>query len=157
MTISTAYKTDAFNNEGPMPLALVTINHASFSNPIRVVDNTEDVTFGGETFVAFPFDVTLPDEREDGIPKARLVIDNVTREIAQHIRSIAPDSPLSVQIDVVRMGETVTPEATVPNLRLVNVTVDALTVSGDLELEDLAREPYPGRTFTPAEYPGLLQ
>ena len=157
MTISTDYKADAFDADGPMPLALVTIDHSTFATPIRVVNNNEDFGFGGETFTAYPFNLELVNDRDDAPPRARLAIDNVSRDIVQHIRTVEASSPLSVQIDVVRMDEDTTAEVTVPNLRLVNVRADALSVSGDLELEDLTREAYPSYTFSPAEYPGLLQ
>ena len=42
-------------------------------------------------------------------------------------------------------------------MRLTNVRWDFLTVEGDLEFEDLSREPYPALTFSPAEFPGVVQ
>jgi len=153
--VTTALKTAAFSqdtDEGV--LVLLTIDHDDISPPIRVVNNTEHVASRGNTFIAFPFSLVLPSSDERSPPVARLTIDNVSREIAQSIRliSTAPD----VLIEVVRMKDTEVVELSFPGFRLRNVKWDASTVSGDLVVEDIAQEPYPAFTFSPADFPGLL-
>lgn len=155
MTLSTAAKTQAFANEGDDFLLLLTIDHDDISEPIRVVHNTEDVVSNGETYVAFPFTLTLPTDRDDSPPRAQLVIDNVSREIGETIRTIS--TPPTVMIQVVQLADPDQVEMEIPSMVLRNVQFDAMTVTGDLELEDLSREPFPARYFTPAEFPGLLQ
>lgn len=135
-------------------LVLVTIDHADLSVPIRVVNNTQDVTSRGDTFTAFPFDVSLPDAREDAPPRARLVIDNVSREIAQAIRTVT-GAP-SVTLEVIRAADPDTVEMSMPNFTLRNVRWDAAKVQGDLVLEDFTAEPYPAGIFSPASFPGLF-
>lgn len=134
-------------------LVLVTIDHDDFAEPIRVVNNTENVTSRGELYVGFPFDATLPDSREDASPRARLVIDNTSREIAQAIRSIT-SAPI-VTLEIIRAADPDTVEISLPYFTLRNVKWDAGKVSGDLSLEDFTSEPYPAGTFTPAYFPGL--
>jgi hypothetical protein len=124
-----------------------------------VVNNNENVEVEGNEYIAFPFEITLPDSLEDAPPRARLRIDNVSRELGQAVRSIT--SPATVTIRVVRIEEgtdtlTGDVELSFPGLRLMNVTIDALAVEGALELENLVREPFPARTFSPAEFPGLV-
>lgn len=135
-------------------LVLVTIDHDDLAEPIRVVANTEDVTSRGDLFVGFPFDVVLPDSREDAPSRARLVVDNVSREIAQAIRSIS--SAPSVLLEVIRAADPDTVEVSFPFFTLRNVKWDALTVSGDLVLEDFTAEPFPAAVFSPASFPGLF-
>jgi len=108
----------------------------------------------GDLFIAYPFELTLPDDRQGSAPRARLVIDNVSREIAQLIRSI--NTPPSVAIEVVRIDDTDSVEISLPMFRLRNVTWNVLSVSGDLTIDEIEREPFPQRRFTPAEYPGLF-
>ena len=48
-------------------------------------------------------------------------------------------------------------EDTFPAMKLSNVLVDALTVTGDLTYENLTTEPYPARIYSPAEFPGLIR
>lgn len=154
MTISTALKTEAWAQSSDLPLVLLQIDHADLAAPIQVVNNKENISSNGEEYVAFPFEITLPDTKEDSPPRAKLKIDNVSREIGQAIRSIS--SPASVTIKVVRQDDPDTVEMEFTGMRLFHVNYDALSVEGTLEFEDFAREPYPGHTFNPANYPGII-
>jgi len=109
---------------------------------------------GGNLFIAFPFTVKLPEDAADSVPKAQLTIDNVSREIAQLIRSIT--TPPTVTIEIVRISNTDEIEVTLPDFQLRNTEWDALTVTGDLMIDDIAQEQVPQRKFTPSEYPGLF-
>lgn len=135
-------------------LVLLTIDHDGLSQPIRVVNNLEQVNSRGQEFIAFPFSISLPDDKEESPPRARLAIDNVTREIGQAIRQIV--GPPRVTIEVVMASAPDTVEASFPNFLLRNVTYDAATVSGELMVEDLTREPVPSRRFTPGRFPGIF-
>ena len=155
MPISDDMKADGYSATGPLPLVLLKIDHADISTPIRIVNNKVEIISNGETFNAFPFRISLPDNLEDAPPRAQLRIDNVSREIGEAIRSIS--TPADVTIQVVRQAALDHIEASWPAMRLTNARYDALTVRGDLEFEDLTREPYPAHTFSPAEFPGLVQ
>tara|TARA_B100000700_G_scaffold189815_1_gene209165 strand:- start:36360 stop:36824 length:465 start_codon:yes stop_codon:yes gene_type:complete len=135
-------------------LALLTISHPDIDPSIRVVNNTENITSRGEEFVAFPFEPVLPDQREDAPSRARVVIDNVTREVAQAVRSTS--TPPDMLLEVIRAADPDTVELTWPNFQLRNVKWDAGTLSGDLVLEDFTAEPYPAGRFSPASFPGLF-
>lgn len=153
--MTTALTTSAYaQSTDEVWLVLVTIEHDDLSAPIRVVNNTEDVTSGGDTYTAFPFDITLPDAREDAPPRARLAIDNVSREIAQAIRSIS--SAATVTLEVIRAADPDTIEISWPFFKLTNVKWDVAQVSGDLTLEDFTSEPFPAGIFSPAGFPGLF-
>ncbi len=155
MTISDALKGEAWAVESDLPLVLLTIDHDDIDPAIRVVNNNVDIVSNGDTYTAFPFEITLPDNLGDATPRAKLRIDNVSREIGQAIRLIS--TPADVTIQVVRQDALDTVEMTWPAMRLTNVRYTALTVEGDLEFENLTREPYPAHTFSPAEFPGLVQ
>lgn len=154
MTITDDLRTEAWSPASKLPLVLLTMSHADLTSPIRVVNNNENITSNGETYIAFPFEIVLPDSTEDSPPRARLQISNVSREIGQAIRSIS--SPPSLLIQVVRPDAPDTVEVEFVGMRLANVLLDALMVSGEVEFEDLSREPFPGFCMTPSEFPGLV-
>lgn len=135
-------------------LVLLTINHSTLSEPIRVVNNTENITSNSELFVGFPFEITLPDNREGAAPSAQLAIDNVSREIGLAIRTMT--SAASVTIQVVRAAAPDTIEIEWPYFTLRNVKMNANSVSGDLVFEDFVSEPYPAGRFVPSYFPGLF-
>ena len=134
-------------------LVLITIEHANLAAPIRVVNNTEDVTSGGELFVGYPFDITLPDAREDAPPRGRLVVDNVSREIGEAVRTITTAADVTIQFIRAAAPDTIEKSWTWYKLR--NVKWDSLKVTGDLTIEDFTSEPYPGGIFSPASFPAI--
>ncbi len=135
-------------------LLLLTLDHEDLAVPIRVVNNTEDVVSRGDTFIAYPFEIALPDEDPDSVARVTLRIDNVDREIVKNLRAIS--SPLSVGLEVVMAASPDTVEAGPFNMTLVSAEYDALTVTGELAFEDVLNEPFPGHSYVPSEYPGLF-
>ena len=156
MAVSDELKVEAWSPESDLPLVLLKIDHVDIAPPILVVNNNEAITSGGDVYNAFPFEIRLPDNLEDAPPRSRLRIDNVSREIGQALRNMT-GVPADVTIEIVRQDDPDTIELSWPAMRLVNVRWDFLTVEGDLEFEDLVREPYPFLTFSPAEFPGVVQ
>jgi hypothetical protein len=163
--ISDDLRRDAWLAESRQPLVCLEITHPNLPVPIRVVNNTQDVvlvdTNAENLFVAFAFELSLPDQLESAPPSARLRIDNVSGVIAASVRSIT--TPAAVRILVVRVvGASDDPpvhvevELEFPSFKLSGITIDALSVSGSLTVENLVREPYPAHSFSPAEFPGLL-
>ena len=155
MTLSAEARGMMFAEEtGDGLLVLLTIDHAELAVPIRVVNNQVDVTSRGDLFTAFPFELTLPTNEPDRPPQAQLVIDNVSREIGQAIRTVT-SSP-TVLIEAVRINDFDALELAFPAMNLRNVRFDVAKVTGDLMSEDLQLEPYPAYTFSPAHFPGLF-
>lgn len=139
---------------GEVFLVLLTLDHADLAAPIRVVDNNEDIVSGGDTYVAFPFELTLPSDVEGRVPSARLVVDNVDRQIVQAVRSVS--SAVDVTIEVILASDPDTIEAGPFTAKLRNIDYDAAQVSGDLVFEEVLSQPYPGQSFNPATTPGLF-
>ena len=135
-------------------LLLLTIDHADLVEPIRVVNNTEDVTSRGDLFVGYPFEIALPDEDPDSVARVTLRIDNIDRQIVQPLRAIP--APLSVALEVVLASSPDTVEAGPFNMTLVAAEYDALAIAGELAFEDVLNEPFPGHSYVPSEYPGLF-
>jgi len=152
--ISDELKQDAFSNEGDLPLILLTISHPSLSENICVVNNKKAITSNDIEYLAFPFEITLPDSKEDSQPSAKLAISNVSREIGIAIRSIS--TPPSVTIAVIRQDTPDIVEAQFVGMRLNNVKYNVMTVTADLEFEDLTREEYPSLKFSPSIFKGIL-
>jgi len=154
MPISDDLKQDAWQNESDLPLILLTISHASLAADIRVVNNKVNVTSGGLEYIAFPFDLQLPDSKEDSQPYSKLTISNVSREIGLAIRLIS--TPPNLKIAVVRQDTPDIVEAEFFGMRLNNVKYNVMTVSADLQFEDLTREEYPSLKFSPSIFRGIL-
>jgi hypothetical protein len=133
---------------------LLTINHSDLGSPIYVVNNTEDVVSNGNTFLGYPFYFELPGEDAESLSQVTLTITNVDKLLVAGVRSIA--TPLDVKLQVVLASDPNTIEAGDFDMKVRDVTYDALTLSGRCNFNDLLNEPYPAGTYTPADYPGLF-
>lgn len=151
---STALQAIYDNDTDEVFLVLITIDHSVLSEPIRVVANSENTTSRGDEYIAYPFDIQLPSDEESSPPRAQIVIDNVDREIVKSLRSIT--SPASFSIEVVLASDPDVIEASWYNFELRNVKGDVFQISGELTIEDVSSEPYPGDTFTPSKFRGLF-
>ena len=135
-------------------LVLLTLDHPDLAVPIRVTNDAVTTTSRGDSFVVFPFDLVLPDDQDNRPPRAKLVIDNIDRQIVQAIRSLS--SAPTVLIEIIRAAAPDTVEAQFVDFRLTNVSYDVQRVEGDLTIEDFTAEPFPAATFSPGWFPGLF-
>lgn len=158
-TTSTLFKQMANAQEtGEVLLALVTISHSSIiGGPLRVVQDLKDITSNGNVYTAFPFEIRLPADSDEGPAKVTLSIDNIDRSIAQTIRSIPPSSPPTVTVDIVVASQPDVVEISIPNMTLRNVTGDAFRIDGDLMMDEEDLIPFPEGLITPQTFPGVFK
>jgi hypothetical protein len=156
MPLSVAAKRAVFAPEsGEAFIILLTIEHPDIADgPIRLARNMVDIVSGGNTYLACPFEVDLPDQREDQLSRVTLRVDNVDRRIVLAVRQIA--TPPTVTLEVVLGSSPNTVEAGPFVFTLREVDYNALVVEGQLMFEDVLNERYPAHTFSPTFFPGLF-
>jgi hypothetical protein len=139
-------------------LVRIVISHPLIvGGPLRLVNNLENVTGGGNVYTAFPFHITLPDHDDQGAtPKVRLVIDNTDQQIVATIRALPPSPPPTIDIEIFLASQPDVIEVRYTGLTLRTVPYDVFTVEGDLLLDEDDLEPYPQYAMTPALFPGLF-
>lgn len=153
---SSAAQTEMNATSGADPiLILLEIDHVDLSVPIRVVNDTQDLVHQGNTFTAMAFRAVLPDDLEQGASRARLAIDNVGRDLMTWLESSGGGREATVRmIQVLRSAPDVVEwEVT---MDLINVSADALEVSGELGFDNLLDRPAVALTYTPASQPGIF-
>lgn len=135
-------------------LTCLTLEHSQFVAPLRVVQNNQAITRGGQKFLPAFFDIALPEEAPDKVPQVTLAIDNVDRGITDLIRTI--QGRIKVTMEVVLASHPDTVEAGPFVFWLLSVTYDAQIVQGVLGFEDdvLGTE-FPKHKYTPINSPGL--
>ena len=151
-------------------ILLITItNPADPTNPIRLADGytnrieslTTDseviygVTSNSKDYIFLPMQIALPGEEEAGAGQCSLILNFVTREAIELIRTHLT-SPVSVQIDLVLASSPNTIETSFSGFKITNVTYNADQINFELNMVSLSREPFPCFTFTPANFPGLF-
>jgi hypothetical protein len=165
-TASATFKNAVYASEtGEVAVLLITMDHASLSDPIRIsTDNADTFTVDGQTvrgtisrgenYLFCPIDVALPDDSYESISQATLRIDNVNRDILYAIRLLT--SAPTVTMEVVLASSPNTVEASFPNFSLGSVTANAESVEGVLTLGCFLGEPFPGGSMNPSNFPGMF-
>ena len=157
--VSATFKTSVFAQEtDEVFIVLLTLDHEEMEEPLRLCSDVKpglaNFTSRGEEYLSFPFDLSLPDDSPDRAPTARISIDNVDRQLVAIARSIS--TPPTVTIEVIRASSPDTVEATWDDFTMKEIRYNALTIEGDLTLENITQEPYPCDCFTPSGFPGCF-
>jgi hypothetical protein len=108
----------------------------------------------GQAFIFFPFELTLPQDQAESVPKMKVTVENVSAEIGWWLRK-STEKP-AVTVEVVSSGDPDTPVASFPDFELSAFRGGSMTVEADLTLSNLEREPFPAGTFNPTHFPGLF-
>lgn len=134
-------------------LILLTIEHETLATPIRVVNNNVNIVSRGNTYQAFAFDITLPND-DEGLPVAKLTMDNIGLELIETIRTIKSNPTVTIEIILANSPDTV--ELAIYDMTLKSVQFNAYTVSGDLIVEDILNQPLHGSMIDSSQYRGLF-
>jgi len=140
---------------GEAPRVLLEITHPGLAQPVRVVNDTQDLTSGGHLFVGLGFRITLPDDQEGRLPSAQLAVDNVGRELVQWLEVSNGGAGAQCRLmQVMRSApDTIEWEIT---MELSHIVVTTPEVSGTLGFEDLLNRPGCAMRYDPTTAPGLF-
>jgi hypothetical protein len=139
-------------------LVLLTISHPDLSDDIRVVNNNVNVSYSGDTYVAFPFKIELPSESEEKASDVTLEIDAVDRTIVQTIRELTTKPTASIRVVRIPAGSSIpVSEVFLENFELSNVSYQALRLQARLGYEEnfLAQDATKD-TFSKDLFPGAF-
>lgn len=71
-------------------LLFLTMTNVAGDLTIRVVRNTENITFKGHEYVAFPFEIdTIPDTSKGSLPTMAITLSNTDRQIQSYVEQDA--------------------------------------------------------------------
>ena len=153
---STGYQSILAQTSDEVWLVLLTIDHESLENPFRVVNNNEDIVSRSETFVRYPFDITLAEDTLESQPSVQVTFDNVDRLLTDTLRSLS--GPATFTVEIIRASEPDLVEMAVNDLIMRAADWDASSISITLEVEDVFSAAFPSAspTFNPKQFPGLF-
>ena len=135
-------------------LVLLTITYPPTGETYRVVNNSENIVSRGQTYTAYPFNITLPMATSEEVGVARLEFDNVELILVDMLR--AATTPPLVNIEVILASRPDFVEIGILNLALRDVSWDASTVRAQLYNEDILSRKFPRQDYNPNENPGMF-
>lgn len=153
--VSAPTRRDINSTSGTKTLELIRINHVDLPASLAFVNDNENVTSNGELFTAIHFNLEPPDDLAQGLPKARLSVDNVGREITDWLDASTGGRGATVDILYVsRATPDVVEYAT--TLELAGVSQSPVTISGDLGYKNLLALPAVAMQYRPDTAPGVF-
>lgn len=152
-------------------LTFLTITHRTLIEPIRVVGDPKsfvlkDAGAIARTYLPYSFAIQILSDSE-GMPEARLTIQNIDRRIGQAIQNA--DEPAKLLIEVCAASEfdlTVDPRVedttaekiyTADQLILHGVEANPMQLTGSIRSWDYTQELWPGMHATQDRFPGLFR
>lgn len=147
-------------------LGFLTITHPNLPEPIRVVSDPIDFEADGLTWLGCPFEFVLLTD-EDHPPTSQIRVQNVDRRIGEALRTVTDRARVRLEVrSTVDFDLSVVPRVEqsggsaviyqFSHFDLVDVTVNAMEVTGTVMLRDFAQEPWPGKRATQSRCPGLF-
>ena len=143
----------AQDSEDPF-LALITLNHSTLVTPLRFVNNSESIVSRLNTYIAFPFQITMPPDDGETLREVAIVFDNVSREIIDELRSIT--TPMDVKVEMVLASNRDYVQLTLDELKSKSITYNKQVVSMKLFLDTFLNISMTSEKYSPTSYPGLF-
>jgi len=123
---------------------------------LRAVNNLEPVDSRGDTYDAFPFEITLPPDDGQKPQSLKLTFPNVGRELMELVREYPAEFAPEVKLELVLSSAPDVVEKTIDFMRVADVTYDALSITFTLASSSVfARKTCTG-TYNQSEFLGLF-
>jgi hypothetical protein len=124
----------------------------------RLSETDTEIVYGvksnGQDYIFLPMEIGLPSEDEAQAPRCSITLHDVTRLITPIIRSIT--SPPSIKMELVLSKTPNVVEVSFEGFYINSFTYNANTVTTNLAMVDLEREPFPMHSFSPRYFPGMF-
>jgi hypothetical protein len=137
------------------PIVLLEINHPDLPEPVRVVNDTENITSNGNLYLQFPFNFSYPDDFENQLPKARLIISNVGRDLMYWLETTDGGAGSTARFQQVMRSRPDQVEWEI-TMSLFNVAATNLEVSAELGYENLFTKPAVSISYRPENSGGAF-
>lgn len=136
-------------------LLLLEISAPSIPGVLRMVNDTQDATSNGHTYVGFPFRFKLPDDTSGQPPRAVLEIDNVGRELTADLERLQPNEIMTARLHIVDAGDPDTIYQTFV-LPIYAVSVNQQVATAQLGVDYIMRQAAVKWRYTPYTSPGIF-
>lgn len=135
-------------------LTLLTLDHPSLTEPVRLVNNTENFVSRGETYLALPFSLALPPDDGESSREISLEMDNISLDLIGIIRSITDVIDVKIEMVLASLPNEVQYE--VEELKIRSISYDASKITATLYLDNFLQTELSSEKYTPITHPGLF-
>jgi hypothetical protein len=105
-------------------LVILEIEHPLVDDPIRLVNDSQDLFFKGNTYIAMPFILKKQDDIQGELPRATITIANVGRTMIKWIDASGGGRGAKIKVSLVRRTSTDEEESISFDVGSVSVTTE---------------------------------
>lgn len=143
----------ATSADEPMVI-LAEITHVDLDVPIRVANDTQDITVEGHDFIACPFTLTKPDDVDQQTPTAQLSVDNIGRDLTQWLEYSRGGKGAKLRVMAVLRSSPDVLEFDM-TMDLTGLSINNLTVDGNLGFKNTLMQPAVAVRYDPQTSPAM--
>lgn len=137
------------------PLILLEVRHALLAEPMRFVNDVQDVVSNGQNYVAAQFGFQWPDDQDKQTPRAQLRLSNGRGDVGAFFERTNGGRGATIRVlQIMRSAPDFLEDDLV--LDLTNIEVKAVSVSGQLGYDDVLNKVGTAATYRPETAPGLF-
>jgi len=142
-------------NSEEIPFVLLEISHSELSSPVRVINDTQDLTSNGNLYIGCPFRALMPDDFENQLPKASIAIDNVSKDLMYWIEQSGGAKGSTVRFMQVMRSRPDLIEWEI-TINLYNISCTPKEITGELGYENLFTKPAVSMQYRNSNSPGIF-
>jgi hypothetical protein len=135
-------------------LMLATLSHPTFAQTIYLVSNTVDIESRGQTYQAFPMNITLPADDGESAREVFIEFDNVSLELISELRKIT--TPIDVKIEMVLASLPDDVQVALEELKMGSINYNEKRVRANLYLDNFLNTEMTSEKYVPSKYPGIF-
>lgn len=142
-------------NSPEIPYVLLEIHHADLTEPVRVINDTQDLTSNGKLYIGCPFRALMPDDFENQLPKSSIAIDNVSKDLMYWIEQSGGAKGSTVRFMQVMRSRPDLIEWEI-TMNLYNISCTPKEITGELGYENLFTKPAVSMQYRNSNSPGIF-
>lgn len=143
----------AQNSDDPF-LSLVTLTHDTFASPIRLVNNTKNITSRGNVYQAFPMKVRLPVDDGESARDFTIEFDNASLELIEEIRTVTSQIGIKLEMILASLPNVVQMEQA--DLKIVSLNYTATKITARVVLDSFLNVELTSEKYNPSNFPGIF-
>lgn len=137
------------------PIILLEVSHALLAEPMRFVNDVQDVVSNGHNYVATKVQFTWPDDQEKQTPRGQVTFGNGRGDISAFLeRTGGGRGAMVTALQIMRSNPDFIEDRFVLDLK--NLQANMATVSGQLGYDDVLNKAGTPYTYRPETSPGIF-
>lgn len=136
-------------------IELLEVTNPSFSETMRICNDTQDFVSQGVSYIALPFGFTLPDDVSGQAPRMQLKMDNVGRGVSDELERLQPGTVTMAKLIIVPRDMPDTHEH-VFWLPMTGVSINGASAAATCSVDDLMRQAACKQIANPFTLPGVF-